>query len=133
MKKLILTLLFAFLVLGCATTQIQKAETGECDRLVYNSETGETEQFVCLGETITQNGTEFKLLAEAVHPETGALIGFFDLTGDCEIDGVGLYTVSDGAYYLRRELPMERALQMIRKTEERMGLELLKQVPCLKK
>lgn len=132
MKKLFLILLFAFLVLGCATT-MQKAETKECDRMVYNPKAGELEEFVCLGGSLNLNGTVYKLLAEAVHPGTKALMALFDITGDCEVDAVGLYAVSNGAYYFRRGLPIEKALQLIRATEERTGMELLKQVPCLKK
>ena len=133
MKKLFLILLLVIFLTGCATVPIQKVETKDCDRLVYNPRTGENEQFICLGETITWSGIDFRLLAEATHPETKAIIAFFDNTGDCEIDAAAIYSFSEGAYYLHGELVIEEAFYKIRATEEITGLKLLKQVPCLKK
>lgn len=133
MKKLFLTLLFAFLVLGCATAPIQKVETKECDRMVYNPQTAQVEKFICLGETISWDGMDFKLLAEAVHPETKALIGFFDFSGDREIDVAGMYFLLEGTYYFRGMLsPLDAALA-IKETEAEFGIEILKEVSCLKK
>lgn len=131
MKRISLILLLSFLIIGCASAPVQIAGP-ECDRMVYNPRTGEFDILICLGETITWDGIEYRLLAEAIHPESKTLIAFFDSTGDCEIDGVGIYIFSEGIYYLRGEAPIEEALQKIRRTEEATGLELLKQVTCLK-
>ena len=101
--------------------------------MVYNPQTDQVEKFVCLGEMIDWDGMEFKLLAEAVHPETKALIGFFDFSGDCEIDAAGIYFFLEGTYYFKGILSPIDAAIAITETEAELGVEILKEMPCLKK
>lgn len=132
MKTIFLSLLLVLLIIGCATTPVQVAES-ECDRLVYNPRTGESEPFICLGETFTWDGTDYKLLAEAIQPESKAFIGFFDYSGDCEVNAAGIYLLADGVYYLSGIVNPLEAYIIIERTEAEMGVKILKQVPCLKK
>ena len=79
------------------------------------------------------NDINFRLLAEAVHPETKALITFFDMTGDCEVDSAGIYLESDGVYYFSGIVSPFEAYEVVMGTEAETGMKLLKEVPCLKK
>ncbi len=129
----VVSLLFVLVLLsGCATTQVQITAEPECDRLVYNHRTGEPEPFICLGETFTWDGTDYVLLAEAIQPKSKAFIGFFDFTGDCEVDAAGIYLFTDGVYYLSGIVDPLEAYVIIERTETEMGVKILKQVDCLK-
>lgn len=132
MKRLFLSSLLVIFLTGCATIPTRIAKD-DCDRKVYNPRTGEFDKFICLGETIAWDGTNFRVLAEAMHPETKALIMFFDFTGDCEIDNAGIYSFDDGIYYLSGVFDPQEAFEIIRRTEAATGLKILKRVPCLKK
>jgi hypothetical protein len=95
-----------------------------CDRLVYNPRTEKAEAFICLGESMIWDNTEYRLLAEAIHPADSSIAAFFDITGDCEVDAVGMYYLLDGMYYMGR---------IVSETEKALGMKIMKEVPCLKK
>jgi hypothetical protein len=126
---MLLSLVFVF---GCASTPPVALEP-ECDRKVFNGHKDEIEPFVCLGETLEWGDMTFRLLAEAVEPTNEALIAFFDHTGDCVIDAVGIYFLYEGAYYFGDVVREQDAYQIIAESEEELGYKILKEVDCLKK
>jgi hypothetical protein len=126
MNKLLI-LLLAFGLLGCFDTQV-KENKPVCDRQIFNPVAGEIETFICLGETIEWEGDKFHLLAEAVHPESNALIAFFGLTEKCEVDVVGIYLSYEGVYYMNGILSPAEAYEIITNTEAELETELLKRM-----
>lgn len=136
MKKLFLSLFLAFFFVGCATSPILipvKIAEESCDRLVYNPRTEKAEAFICLGESMIWDNTEYRLLAEAIHPADSSIAAFFDITGDCEVDAVGMYYLLDGMYYMGSQLEIEMAYWIVSETEKALGMKIMKEVPCLKK
>lgn len=134
--RILIILMVAAVLIGCAMTKDAViAEKKECNRTVYNPNTGEFDPFPCLGGVIKWYDTDFTLVAEAIHPETKFLIGFFDFTNDCVIDVAGVYGICQesepNCYYAMQSIDPDTALAIIAEIEAERDMVLLKKADCL--
>ena len=139
--KTFASLFFAFLLLACASTQVQEIQESECDRMLWRPDLNKAIQMFCLGDEFwDDNHTKSsRLIAEAYHPEgKGVLFTLWDDNGDCIVDTTVVYLGEkmDGGRYLYEAvdmMPGSHGLMAIHNTEEKYGVKVLREVPCLKK